>query len=131
MVSRTRPSIATANAISPTTSVVDSSHPSCFTGDGMTDSLTLDDFAQLRERELTLKFGDEGQSARILEAREVPGGMPGGRTPFSIILRSGSRDRFWPQGIYRLCHPEHGELELFLVPIGPDDEGMRYEISFS
>lgn len=100
-------------------------------GKAMTGNLTLDDFAGLLEQELTLQFGDEEQSARVLEARELPGGMPGGRTPFSLILRSGPKDRFRPQGICRLHHPEHGELELFLVPIGPDEEGMRYEISFS
>jgi hypothetical protein len=36
-----------------------------------------------------------------------------------------------PQRIYRLRHPVMGELDLFLVPIGPDGEGMRYEAVFT
>jgi hypothetical protein len=36
-----------------------------------------------------------------------------------------------PQRIYRLQHEELGQLELFLVPIGPDADGMCYEAVFS
>jgi hypothetical protein len=36
-----------------------------------------------------------------------------------------------PQGIQRLSHAELGELDLFLVPIGPDAQGMRYEAAFA
>jgi hypothetical protein len=31
------------------------------------------------------------------------------------------------QGTYRLSHPQLGEFELFLVPLGPD----RYEAAFA
>lgn len=97
----------------------------------MIDQLTVKDFQKLEDRELTLRFGDEEQSARVIETRETAGGAPGGRKPFSVILRSGPPDRHWPQGTHTVVHPEHGELALFLVPIGPDQKGMRYEISFS
>jgi hypothetical protein len=36
-----------------------------------------------------------------------------------------------PQGIYRLELPERGHAELFVVPIGPDGDGMRYEAVFN
>ena len=39
-----------------------------------------------------------------------------------------------PQGIYTLTpsgDAKHSEISLFLVPIGPNDEGMRYEAVFS
>lgn len=97
----------------------------------MTDQLTLDDFSELAEQEITLRFGDREQPARIIDTRETPGGLPGGRTPFSVVLRSGPPDHYWPQGTHTLLHPRRGELALFIVPIGPDEEGMRYEISFS
>ena len=35
------------------------------------------------------------------------------------------------QMIRRLEHDELGAFELFLVPIGPDDTGMRYEAVFA
>jgi hypothetical protein len=36
-----------------------------------------------------------------------------------------------PQGSYPLGHQELDGLELFLVPIGPDSLGMRYEAAFA
>ena len=58
------------------------------------------------------------------------GGDDGGRTPFSIVFRAPA-DRLLPQQIYRLDHDAIGTFEIFLVPIGPDREGMRYEAVFT
>ena len=52
------------------------------------------------------------------------------RAPFSIVFR-GPRTPILPQRIYRVAHPEIGDFELFLVPIGPDEQGMRYEAVFT
>lgn len=97
----------------------------------MLEKLTLEDFESIRGRPLPLRFGNQTQTGVVVEARPVAGGMPGSREPFSVILRSGNPDSYWPQGTYVLEHPDHGELGLFMVPIGPDDEGMRYEFSVS
>ena len=49
------------------------------------------------------------------------------REPFSMIFR-GSLDQPLPQRMYRLDHPEMGSIEnLFLVPVGKNQEGMFYE----
>lgn len=50
--------------------------------------------------------------------------------PFSILFR-GPEDYVLPQGIYRLEHAQIGAFEIFLVPIGPDEAGMRYEAVFN
>lgn len=97
----------------------------------MLEKLTLEDFESIRGRPLTLRFGDQTQTGVVIQAHTVAGGRPDSREPFSVILRSGSSDSYWPQGAYILEHPDHGELELFMVPVGPDDEGMCYELSFS
>ena len=52
------------------------------------------------------------------------------RTPFSLVFRSPPGAPL-PQRIYRLHHEELGALDLFLVPIGPDADGMLYEAVFS
>jgi len=52
------------------------------------------------------------------------------RRAFSIVLR-GPREPLLPQRIYEVEHEELGTLGLFLVPIGPDREGMRYEAVFT
>lgn len=54
--------------------------------------------------------------------RDIPG--------FSLFLRGPVEQRM-TQGIVTLTHPVHGELELFMTPVGRDAAGMRYEIIFN
>src|SRR2546429_9515531 len=49
---------------------------------------------------------------------------------FSIVLRCRS-DRVLPQRIYRLENSSMGQLDLFLVPIRKDDQGVYYEAVFN
>ena len=74
-------------------------------------------------------------TTRLIEVTPAPGvegdaTRAGRRTPFSLVFRSPPGSPL-PQRIYRLQHDGLGALDLFLVPIGPDDEGMRYEAVFS
>jgi hypothetical protein len=46
------------------------------------------------------------------------------------VFRSAS-NAVVPQGIYRLEHASLGSFEPFLVTIGPDAVGMRYEAVFT
>lgn len=71
---------------------------------------------------------------RLIEVTPATGGSENSaasvrRTPFSLVFRSPPGAPL-PQHIYRLEHDEVGVLELFLVPIGPDAHGMRYEAVF-
>jgi hypothetical protein len=52
------------------------------------------------------------------------------RTPFSLLFR-GPRQPVLPQKTYPLEHDRLGRLEIFLVPIGPEGEAMRYEAVFT
>jgi hypothetical protein len=52
------------------------------------------------------------------------------RHPFSLVFREAGR-AYLPQNIYRLDHPALGSLDLFLVPIGPDHQGMLYQAIFN
>jgi len=57
---------------------------------------------------------------------------PGPRQqPFSLLFRAPAGRGNLPQAIYRLEHDLMGPLEIFLVPIGPDAQGMRYEAVFN
>ena len=49
---------------------------------------------------------------------------------FSLLFR-GPLAPHCAQGIYSLQHDKLGELSLFLVPVGADGEGMRYQAVFS
>jgi hypothetical protein len=50
--------------------------------------------------------------------------------PFALVFRSRGPAPL-PQRIYRLEHPTLGALELFLVPLGPEGGGMRFEAVFN
>lgn len=80
----------------------------------------------------------EGEPVRLVLSRceETPYGSSAGweqtlrRVPFSLMFHA-PRDRLVPQQTWSLRHPALGELALFLVPLGPDEEGMRYEAVIS
>ncbi len=55
---------------------------------------------------------------------------PGKRTPFSLVFR-GPPDPVLPQRIYRFEHHDLGAFEIFVVPVGRDADGVRYEAVFT
>ena len=101
----------------------------------MLEPLTLSSFAgRLGD---SFRIGAEADAAGLpLEAELVQAtqlGEPrpdGGRAPFSLVFRA-RPDLVLPQRIYRVEHVELGVLDIFLVPIGPDVTGMRYEAVFT
>ena len=54
----------------------------------------------------------------------------GRNEPFSLVFRA-PRGTQAPQQIYEVSHPGVGPQGIFLVPIGPDDTGPRYEAVFN
>jgi hypothetical protein len=75
--------------------------------------------------------------AELADVSENAPGPPGAsRTPFSVVFH-GPIEPVFPQGIYQLEHEQFGTLELFVVPIGPNEvapsetpAAMRYEVVF-
>jgi hypothetical protein len=53
-----------------------------------------------------------------------------GMERFSALF-SGPLDAPLPQQIYRITHPEMGEFEIFLVAIGQEPDGFRYEAVYN
>jgi hypothetical protein len=49
---------------------------------------------------------------------------------FSLFFH-GPSDPFMLQGIHKLKHENLGELGIFLVPIGQDNDGFQYEAVFN
>ncbi|HEX8906810.1 MAG TPA: hypothetical protein VF771_18310 [Longimicrobiaceae bacterium] len=52
------------------------------------------------------------------------------RHPFSLIFHA-APNAVIPQAIYRVENANMEPFECFLVPIGPDEVGMRYEAVFT
>lgn len=93
---------------------------------------------QLRLEDFTDKVGatfrlrtDDGEAidVELIEAAKT-GKQVLERQPFSIVFRipDGVVEH---QRIYRVEHDELGEIDLFLVPIGPGKEGMQCEAVFT
>ena len=53
-----------------------------------------------------------------------------GMERFSVVF-SGPPDVFLPQNLYRMTHPEMGEFEIFLVSLGREANGFRYEAVYN
>ena len=97
----------------------------------MLDKLTIDDFsgrigetfaATAEERALTLTL-------RSADALYAPPGDEG-RKPFSLVFTDPAAEHV-PQQTVEVEHEELGEFPLFVVPLGPSDDGMRYEAVFT
>lgn len=98
----------------------------------MLENLTLKDFLERVGEE----FRAEGPAGEVpltlvevvdLARRENPGPR---RSPFSLIFR-GPMAPVMPQRIRAIENASLGKLEIFIVPIGPDAAGMRYEAVFN
>lgn len=97
----------------------------------MLETLTPASFTQHLNSRFRVDLGEHGQLEVVLYAVELHESHPGPRAqPFSVYFR-GPHRAVLPQQIYRLEHEQMGTLEIFLVTIGPDAEGMRYEAVFN
>jgi hypothetical protein len=94
--------------------------------------LTKQDFESIPDNGVTIHFSDDYiLKAEVISIKE---GMPFGegiRTPFSIVFRTAQKNEYFDQGTYPIIHPSKGSIPVFLVPIGPDENGMKYEAVFN
>ena len=88
-------------------------------------------------RHLGTKFGVRVQAPRPVEleldevkAYRAGANEAGSMERFSLFFH-GPGDLMLPQGTFALEHPSMGELLLFIVPIGQDERGFRYEVVFN
>jgi hypothetical protein len=56
---------------------------------------------------------------------------PARRHPFSVMFLGPSSNLYLRQHIYHLEHEGLGELDIFIVPLGPQSGRMRYEAVFA
>ena len=78
------------------------------------------------ESGIELKLG----SVTNLGAGNAASQAPVRREQFSLLFHGPLRP-ILPQRIYHLEHAELGALDIFLVPVGPDQAGMQYEAVFA
>lgn len=54
-----------------------------------------------------------------------------GRASFSLIFEHERKDVYLNQGVYAVQNKQLGVFDLFLVPMGPVENGMQYEVIFT
>lgn len=97
----------------------------------MLQDLTHSSFEEHLNTSFHVHFGGEAPlEVALYQVRlhEAHGGPR--KQPFSLYFR-GPRQPVLPQQIYRLEHDRMGTMEIFLVPVGPDGQGMGYEAVFN
>jgi hypothetical protein len=94
--------------------------------------LTCAEFAACLAQRFRVALGGASLELELVGADLLgsEGAAAGRRRPFSLIFR-GPTAPVLPQRIYRLESASLGTLEIFLVPIGPDAAGLRYEAIFT
>ena len=90
--------------------------------------LTAESFSTRVQDAFTLATPNAALRLVLAEVEELGQGQF--RRAFSLRFL-GPAQPILPQAIYRLDHPVMGALEIFLVPLGPKDGGMRYEAVFT
>ena len=98
----------------------------------MLESLTIQDFSG-RVGETFTATAEEGRTLALTLRQVDPLPRPlgdKGREPFSLEFTDEAKDHV-PQQTVAVKHPEMGTFELFVVPLGPGPDGMRYQAIFN
>lgn len=97
------------------------------------NDVELTDFQPYLNQQIAIRFSPEVTlNAELIEAKQIQSvTVSPDRVPFSLIFRTGQKGEYYNQAIFGVQHPEKGEIPMFLVPLGPDASGMRYQAIFS
>ena len=92
----------------------------------------FDDFKGCIDQPFTLEHNSSLYPLLLISVDRLDTGASiDDRDAFSVVFRSDGSE-ILEQQIYRISHESLGDMDLFIVPIGPDDTGgMRYEAVFS
>lgn len=76
--------------------------------------------------------GGPDRAAELLSVRLLTAspGAPAPRRGFALSFRVRTPD-YLPQGVYAVSHERLGRLDVFLVPVGRDADGLLLEAIFN
>lgn len=100
----------------------------------MTILPALEDFVRTEGTRFTIGFSDITIPLFLINALPLPPvpegpGVPATirRVPYTLDFR-GPLEFPLQQNLYRLSHDDLGEVDLFLVPVGRDEDGLYYHV---
>jgi hypothetical protein len=96
----------------------------------MLEQLTMDSLAAQLNTKFRINVEPEKTDELELVEVQAHGDVPGQTERFSALFR-GDANRLLPQSTYRMEHEGFGSVEIFIVPIRRDGEGIYYEAVFN
>ncbi|WP_114393482.1 DUF6916 family protein [Oleisolibacter albus] len=95
-------------------------------------TVTAEEFEPLRGGRFRVCWEGLEETLTLQEIRRLRYGLPGGRSPFALTFKGGSDSILLNQRIHPLQAEGLGDIEIFLVPIGRNDDGTYlYEAVFN
>ena len=91
-------------------------------------SLTLAHFTPHIGQSFALASEQAPGKLRLLSAQSSRHPQHAGRQGFSLVFAGQAA---LTQAVHHLVHPGLGALDIFLVPIGPGEQGQQYEAIFN
>lgn len=96
----------------------------------MTVDVNFETFEKQIGSAVNLSVGDQKLPAKIIEVMKMTKHGDAERDPFSVLIVTDSSDHY-EQQLFKFDHAELGKFDLFMVPIGPKENGMCYEAVFT
>ena len=97
----------------------------------MHDTLTMEIFSPLVNEEFNVYIGDTALSARLLEVTPLRASRDDpDHQAWSLVFQFPPQQLF-DQGTYEFEHADTGRMAVFVVPIGQDENGVRYQAIFN
>lgn len=93
-------------------------------------TVRCEQFAACLNQDFEIVFSDGTLAVKLSEARPLGTRPESVREPFALAFIA-PRPLRLPQGIYKMRHPQLGEMEIFLVPIAVDQTGSTFEAVFN
>ena len=94
-------------------------------------TVRLEQFAACLNQDFEIVFSDGTLPVKLVEAKQWGLDQPANvRQPFSLSFRIERSVRF-PQGTYKVRHPQLGEMEIFLVQVAADATASHFEAVFN
>ena len=99
----------------------------------MSDFQTEAEFAKQVNTDFRVELDESGHMDLKLVSvtpRKIEPTEQAGMERFSVVF-AGPPDVFLQQRTYKMTHPEMGEFYVFLVAIGKEPDGFRYEAVYN
>lgn len=96
----------------------------------MLATLNIEDFAPFVGQAFQVGGLEPPAALHLDNASAARSSSGASRASFALLFR-GPLQPPLPQGTYALRHPTRGPLDIFLVPVGADTQGLQYEAIFN